>query len=74
MAKVLSLQFGEGPAGGAQILGSTTLREMRSSVVPAQNWMWGYGIGWEVEKYTNHVGICHSGGTPWVCQQSPRGA
>jgi hypothetical protein len=25
--------------------------------------MWGYGIGWEVEKYTNHVGICHSGGT-----------
>ena len=63
MAKFLSLQFGEGPAGGAQILGSTTLREMRSSVVPAQNWMWGYGIGWEVEKYTNHVGICHSGGT-----------
>ena len=32
MAKFLSLQFGEGPASGAQILGSTTLREMRSSV------------------------------------------
>ena len=21
------------------------------------------GIGWEVEKYPNHVGICHTGGT-----------
>jgi hypothetical protein len=36
---------------------------MRSSLVPAENWLWGYGIGWEVEKYPNHVGICHSGGT-----------
>lgn len=63
MAKFVSLQFGEGPAGGEQILGGTTLREMRSSLVPAENWLWGYGIGWEVEKYPNHVGICHSGGT-----------
>ena len=63
MAKFLSLQFGEGQAGGAQILGSTTLREMWSSVVPAENWLWGYGIGWEVEKYPKHVGICHAGGT-----------
>jgi D-alanyl-D-alanine carboxypeptidase len=63
MAKFISLQFSEGPAGGGQILGSTTLREMRSSLVPAENWLWGYGIGWEVEKYPNHVGICHAGGT-----------
>ncbi len=63
MAKFISLQFGEGPAAGAQILGGTTLREMRSSLVPAENWLWGYGIGWEVEKYTRHVGICHTGGT-----------
>jgi D-alanyl-D-alanine carboxypeptidase len=63
MAKFISLQFGEGPAGGAQILGSTTLHEMWSSLVPAENWLWGYGIGWEVERYPNHVGICHTGGT-----------
>ena len=63
MARFISLQFSEGPAGGAQILGSTTLREMWSSLVPAENWLWGYGIGWEVEKYPNHVGICHTGGT-----------
>ena len=63
MAKFLSLQFCDGPAGGAQILGGTTLREMRASLVPADNWLWGYGIGWEVEKYPNHAGLCHSGGT-----------
>jgi CubicO group peptidase (beta-lactamase class C family) len=63
MAEFLSLQFGEGPAGGSQVLGGTTLREMRSSLVPANNWLWGYGIGWEVEKYPDHVGICHGGGT-----------
>jgi D-alanyl-D-alanine carboxypeptidase len=61
MARFISLQFSEGPAGVAQILGSTTLREMWSSLVPAENWLWGYGIGWEVEKYPNHVGICHTG-------------
>lgn len=63
MAKFLSLQFGDGPAGGAQVLGGTTLREMRSSVVPAQNWKWGTGIGWEVELIGGHNGICHSGAT-----------
>jgi D-alanyl-D-alanine carboxypeptidase len=63
LAKFLSLQFCDGPAGGAQILGGTSLREMRSSLVPAPNWMWGYGIGWEVERYPDHNGICHSGGT-----------
>ncbi len=63
MAKFISLQFGEDAAGGAQILGSTTLREMWSSLAPANNWLWGYGIGWEVEKYPDHVGICHTGGT-----------
>ena len=63
MAKFLSLQFCDGPAGGAQILGGTSLREMRASLVPAPNWMWGYGLGWEVEQYPGHNGICHSGGT-----------
>ena len=63
MAKFLSLQFRDGPAGGAQILGGTSLREMRASLVPAPNWMWGYGLGWEVERYPGHNGICHSGGT-----------
>lgn len=63
MARFLSLQFCDGPAGGPQVLGGTTLREMRSSLVPAPNWMWGYGIGWEVERYPAHNGICHSGGT-----------
>ena len=63
MAKFLSLQFCDGPAGGAQILGGTSLREMRASLVPAPNWRWGYGLGWEVEQYPEHNGICHSGGT-----------
>jgi len=36
---------------------------MRSSVVPAKNWKWGYGIGWEVEDIGGHNGICHSGAT-----------
>jgi CubicO group peptidase (beta-lactamase class C family) len=63
MARFLSLQFCDGPAGGAQILGGTTLREMRASLVPAPNWMWGYGIGWELEHIGGYTGICHSGGT-----------
>ncbi len=62
MAKLLSLFFREGPAGGAMVLGSTSLREMYASVVPAPNWRWGYGIGWEVEYYPQHTGIGHGGG------------
>jgi D-alanyl-D-alanine carboxypeptidase len=63
MARFLSLQFRDGPAGGAQVLGGTTLREMRSSVVPASNWKWGMGIGWEIESIGEHNGICHGGAT-----------
>jgi len=62
MAKFLSFQFREGQAGGAQILGSTTLREMRAPVFLREDWRGAYGIGWELSRVAGHTVAGHGGG------------
>ena len=62
MAKFIALQFREGTANGAQILGSTTLREMRAPIFLADDWSMAYGIGWELERLANHAVVGHGGG------------
>ncbi|QPC84017.1 beta-lactamase family protein [Phototrophicus methaneseepsis] len=64
MAKFMSLQFRDGEAGGSQILGSSTLREMHSPVLINDNFTVGYGIGFGMRPVANHKVIGHSGGLP----------
>ena len=60
----MSLQFREGPAGGAQILGSTTLKEMRTPVFVHRDWGGGMGIGWYLDRVAGYPTIDHGGGQP----------
>jgi D-alanyl-D-alanine carboxypeptidase len=61
IAKFISLQFRTGPQGGAQVLGSTTLREMWLPVSLDAEWSDGYGIGWNVHKLGDRRAIGHGG-------------
>jgi CubicO group peptidase (beta-lactamase class C family) len=64
LARFMSLQFRQGPAGGAQILGSTTLKEMRSPVFVQRDWSGGMGIGWYLGRVAGYPTIDHGGGQP----------
>jgi CubicO group peptidase (beta-lactamase class C family) len=64
LAGFVSLQFREGPAGGAQILGSTTLREMRTPVYVHRDWSGGMGIGWNLARVAGYTTVDHGGGQP----------
>jgi CubicO group peptidase (beta-lactamase class C family) len=64
IAKFISLQFREGPAGGAQILGGSTLREMHQPVVVMPDFETGFGIGWGMRRQNGLKVIGHSGGLP----------
>lgn len=62
LARFMSLQFREGPAGGTQILGSTTLREMRAPVFVNRDWSGGFGIGWYLGRVAGYPTAEHGGG------------
>jgi CubicO group peptidase (beta-lactamase class C family) len=64
LAKFIMLQFREEPAGGSQILGGTSLREMRSPVFLFNNEnSLGIGIAWFIEKACEKYSrVGHSGG------------
>jgi CubicO group peptidase (beta-lactamase class C family) len=64
MAKFISLQFRQGAAGGDQILGSSTLREMHSPVLINDSFTLGYGIGFGMRPVSGYKVIGHSGGLP----------
>jgi CubicO group peptidase (beta-lactamase class C family) len=64
LARFMSLQFREGPAGGSQILGSTSLQEMRMPVSINKDWRSGMGIGWNLGQVSGYLGIDHGGGQP----------
>ncbi len=64
IARFISLQFREGGAGGAQILGSTTLREMHMPVSVTPDFESGYGIGWGIRRVGGFKVVGHSGGLP----------
>ncbi len=64
LARFLSLQFGEGAAGGAQILKGPTLREMHRVHWLCPNWKSGWGLGWSVVKVDGQVRITHGGSVP----------
>ncbi len=67
LARFLMLFFREGPAGGAQVLGSSSLREMTVpvavSVKPGETWLTGSAIGWTVGVFDREQ-LCYKlGGT-----------
>ncbi|HEY3190400.1 MAG TPA: serine hydrolase, partial [Solirubrobacteraceae bacterium] len=64
MARFAMLQLRDGPAGGAQILAGTTLREMRAPVHIFPDWRRAQGVGWAIERLGDHTAVGHSGGIP----------
>jgi CubicO group peptidase (beta-lactamase class C family) len=61
MARFVSLQFRTGPAGGAQILTGSTLREMHHVRFLENNWTRGNGLGIAVWRYKDRTYIGHGG-------------
>ena len=61
MARFVSFQFTTGPAGGAQILKGSTLREMQRVQWLDTTWQSGIGFSWFIYKYPDMVQIRHSG-------------
>jgi CubicO group peptidase (beta-lactamase class C family) len=57
IAEILKLQFRQGPAGGTQILGSSSLREMTAPMFivnnddadPERFWRYGNGLSWHMQ-------------------------
>jgi len=71
MARFLSLQFRDDPAGELQVLGAATLREMHTPVWMAPDWKSGHCIGWHASQLAGQVVLGHGGGlmgfTSQVC-------
>lgn len=64
IARFISLQFRDGPAGGKQILGGSSLREMHSPVLVSPDFETGFGLGWGIRRTAGKKVIGHSGGLP----------
>jgi len=61
LARFLSLQFRDGPAGGRQILRASTLREMRRVQWLKPDWKSGWGLGFGIERREGRVQVGHGG-------------
>jgi len=64
LAKFLSLQFRDGPAGAGQILKGSTLREMHRAYWLSPDWASGRGLGWGLARVGDQVRIRHGGYVP----------
>ncbi len=64
MAKFVSAQFRRGPMGGAQILGSGSLREMHRVRSVENTWTSGNAIGFSVTRAGDKTYVGHGGGYP----------
>ena len=64
LAKFVSLQLRDGPAGGRQILRGSTLREMHRVQWLRPDWQSGWGLGFSVRRAGDEVRIGHGGSLP----------
>lgn len=64
LAKFVSLQFRDGPAGGAQILKGPTLREMQRVQWLRPDWQSGQGLGFGVRHVGQQVRVGKDGAAP----------
>ena len=61
LARFAALQFGDGRAGGAQILRASTLREMHRVHWLEPEWTAGWGLGFRVTRENDKTFVGHSG-------------
>jgi CubicO group peptidase (beta-lactamase class C family) len=61
LARFAMLQFRGGPAGGAQILRGSTLREMHRIHWLDPNWVSGWGLGFHIEHRKGKTFVGHGG-------------
>ncbi|MSU34366.1 MAG: class A beta-lactamase-related serine hydrolase [Pedosphaera sp.] len=64
LAKFISAQFRRGPRGPGQIVSSGSWREMLRVRSVEENWKWGSGLGFDVERVKDRTYIGHGGGYP----------
>jgi D-alanyl-D-alanine carboxypeptidase len=64
LAKLVSLQFGDGPAAGSQILKGSTLREMQRVQWLRPDWQNGQGLGFGVRRVGQQVRVGKDGAAP----------
>ncbi|MEP7292116.1 MAG: serine hydrolase domain-containing protein [Chloroflexota bacterium] len=64
ITRFIAMQFRDQIAGGNQVLGSSTLREMQMPVAVSPDFESGYGVGWGIRRVAGCKVIGHSGGLP----------
>jgi CubicO group peptidase (beta-lactamase class C family) len=64
LAKFVSFQFRDAPAGAAQILSGSTLREMHRVHWLRPDWLSGWGLGFQVSRVGEQVRVGHGGALP----------
>jgi D-alanyl-D-alanine carboxypeptidase len=64
LARLVSLQFRDGPAGGAQILKGSTLREMHRVQWLRPDWQSGQGLGFEIRRVGQQTRVGKDGAAP----------
>ena len=64
LAKFAALQLRDGPAGGAQILRGSTLREMHRIQWLRPDWRSGQGLGFAIRRVGEQVRVGHGGSFP----------
>lgn len=64
LARFAMLQFRDGPAGGAQILRGSTLREMQRIHWLEPDWQAGWGLGFRIQRVSGKTSFGHGGSLP----------
>jgi D-alanyl-D-alanine carboxypeptidase len=64
LARLVSLQFRDRPAGGSQILKGSTLREMHRVQWLNPDWQSGIGLGFEIRRVGQQVQVGKDGAAP----------
>jgi len=64
LAKFVALQLRDKPAGGAQILKGSTLREMHRVQWLRPDWRSGWGLGFSIRRVGDQVRVGHGGSLP----------
>jgi CubicO group peptidase (beta-lactamase class C family) len=64
LAKLVALQFRDGPASGPQVLKGSTLREMHRIQWLQPDWLSGQGLGFWIHRSGPQVRVGHDGAVP----------
>ncbi len=64
LARFIALQFRDGPAGGAQVLKGSTIREMHRVQWLRPDWQSGQGLGFAIRRVADQVRVGHGGAVP----------